>query len=168
MLDQYGDPFPGTGVSLISDLPGVLPGDGGAFTVDRRGSHRFSYEYSGTGGVTETLTVSRGVDSLSSSGVAATVYWAADAGPHDDGPARPVLTGDVTRRHIVVDGGEGPVLLEYDDNDRFNLSGDPVSLAVFQSVLADELKLASPDVNLEWSNYRAGNAGRVTEYNLIP
>ena len=60
MLDQYGDPFPGTRVSLISDLPGVLPGDGGAFTVDRRGSHRFSYEYSGPGGVTETLTVSHG------------------------------------------------------------------------------------------------------------
>ena len=169
VLDQYGDPFLGTRVSLISDLPGVLPGDGGAFTVDRRGSHRFSYEYSGTGGVTETLTVSHGVDSLSSSGVTATVYWAADAGPHDDGPARPVLTGDVTRRHIVVDdveGGVTPVLLEYDGNDRFNVAGDPVSLAVFESVLADELKLEDPDAELEWSNYRAGNAGRVTEYNL--
>ena len=134
--------------------------------MDRRGSHRFSYEYSGSGGVTETLSASHGVDSLNSSGVTATVYWAADAAPDDDDGPRAVLTGDIRRRHIVVDDGEGPVLLEYDDNDRFNLSGDPVSLAVFQSVLADELKLASPDVNLEWSNYRAGSTARVTEYNL--
>ena len=170
VLDQYGDPFPGTRVSLSSSLERVLPGDGQAFTVDRRGSHRFSYDYGGPGGVVETLTVSYGVDRLSSSG-AATVYWAADAGPDDDGLARPVLAGDVRRRHIVVDdieSGVTPVLLEYDDNDRFNVAGEPVSLAVFESVLADELKLESPDAYLEWSNYRAGSAARVTEYNLIP
>ena len=170
VLDQYGDPFPGTRVSLSSSLERVFPGDGQAFTVDRRGSHRFSYDYGGRGGVVETLTVRHGVDRLSSSG-AATVYWADDAGPHDDGPARPVLTGDIRRRHIVVDdieSGVTPVLLEYDGNDRFNVSGDPVSLAVFESVLADELKLESPDADLEWSNYRAGSAARVTEYNLIP
>ncbi len=169
VLDQYGDFFPGTRVRLSSSLPGVLPGGGGAFAVSRRGSYRFAYEYSGPGGVTETLTVSHGVDSLTSSGVAATVYWAADAGPHDDDLARPVLTGDVGRRHIVVDDGEPgvtPVLLEYDGNDRFNLSGDPVSLAVFQSVLAEELKSASPDARLEWSNYRPGNDARVTEFSL--
>ena len=171
VLDQYGDPFQGTRVSLSSSLPGVLPGGGGAFDVGRRGSHRFSYEYSGPGGVTETLTVSHGVDSLSPSRVDATVYWAADAGPQNDDPPRPVLTGDVRRRHIVVDdfeSGVTPVVLEYDDNDRFNVSGDPVSLAVFESVLADELKLENPDAELEWSGYRPGNASRVTEYNLFP
>ena len=72
------------------------------------------------------------------------MYWAADAGPDDDDLARPVLAGDISRRHIVVDDAEPdvtPVLLEYDDNDRFNVAGEPVSLAVFESVLADELKL---------------------------
>ena len=169
VLDQYGDPFPGTRVSLSSSLQGVFPGDGQAFTVDRRGSRRFSYDYGGPGGVTETLSVFHGVANLTLSEVTETVYWADDAGPDDDGPARPVLAGDIRRRHIVVDdveSGVTPVLLEYDGNDRFNVAGDPVSLAVFESVLADELKLEDPDAELEWSNYRAGNAGRVTEYNL--
>ena len=131
VLDQYGDPFPGTRVSLSSSLPRVFPGGGQALTVDRRGSHRFSYDYGGPGGVMETLRVSHGVANLSSSGVTATVYWAADAGPDDDGLARPVLAGDIRRRHIVVDdieSGVTPVVLEYDGNDRFNVSGDPVSL----------------------------------------
>ena len=171
VLDQYGDPFPGARVSLASSLPGVSPGDGQSYAVGRRGSHRFSYEYLGQGGVPETLSVSHGVGTVSSSGVTATVYWAADAGPHDDGPARPVLTGNVTRRHIVVDdveSGVTPVLLEYDDNDRFNVAGDPVSLTVFESVLADELKPETPGAELEWSGYRPGNPGRIAEYNLLP
>ena len=169
VLDQYGDPLPGTRVSLSSSPPDQFPG--GVVPVDSRGSHRFSYEYQGSGGVTQQLSVSNGVNNLGSSGVTARVYWADDAGSHDDGASRQVLTGDVTRRHIVVDDiavGVTPVLLEYDDNDRFSVSGDPVSLTVFQSVLADELKPETPDAQLEWSNYRPGNAGRVTEYNLLP
>ena len=61
-----------------------------------------------------------------------------------------------------------PVLLEYDANDRFNVADEPVSLAIFESVLADELKLKDPDAQLEWSTYRAGSARSVAEYNLIP
>ena len=171
VLDQYGDPLSGTTISLSSSLTGVTPGDGRAFAADGRGSHRFSYEYLGTGGVTETLTARYGVGNTTAGSQTATVYWAADAGPHDDGPARPVLSGDVRRRHIVVDdveSGVSPVLLEYDANDRFNVSGDPVSLTVFESVLAEELQLETPDAELEWSGYRPGNPGRVTEYNLLP
>ena len=171
VLDQYGDPFPGARVSLSSNLDDVFPGGGRVFAVGRSGSQRFNYEYSGPGGVTETLSVSHGVDSVSLSGATATVYWAADAGPKDDDFARPVLAGDIRRRHIVVDDAEPgvtPVLLEYDGNDRFNVAGEPVSLAVFESVLADELKLENPDGQLEWSSYRAGSARSVAEYNLIP
>ena len=171
VLDQYGDTVLGTTVNLSSSVPRVIPGDGGVFPVDRRGSHRFTYEYLGSGGVAEILTARYGVGNTNAGSETATVYWAADAGPDDDGPARPVLSGDVTRRHIIVDdveSGVTPVLLEYDDNDRFNVSGDPVSFAVFQSVLADELKLETPDAELEWSGYRPGNPSRVAEYNLIP
>ena len=166
VLDQYGDPFPGTRVRLGSDLPGVFPGDGQAFAVDRSGSHRFSYEYAGRGAITETLSAFHGVDNLRPSSAAGTVHWAADA--DSDGDDRLVLTGDIRRRHIVVDESNGvPVVLEYDDNDRFNLSGDPVSLVVFQSALADELKRESPSVFLTWSGYRPGSAGRITEYDLV-
>ena len=172
VLDQYGDPFPGTRVSLVSDLPGVFPGDGQPFAVDRSGSHRFSYEYAGRGAITETLSAFYGVESLSLSSPPVTVHWAADA--DSDGDDRLVLTGDIRRRHIVVDESNSfdefnrvPVVLEYDDNDRFNLSGDPVSLVVFQSALADELKRESPSVLLTWSGYRPGSAGRITEYDLV-
>ena len=165
VLDQYGNPVPGVRVRLASNLPGVSPG-GSEFMVDGRGSHQFSYEYGGQAGVTETLTLHYGETSASNPGPTATVYWAADAGPHDDGTERPVLTGDVTRRHIVVDDGEGPVLLVYDHNDRFNLGAGPISLAVFETELAIALRRESPGVNLEWSNYRAGSDGRVTEYTL--
>ena len=165
VLDQYGSPFPGAKVGLSSNLPSEdVTLDGGAeFTVDGRGSHRFSYQYSGSGGETEILTASYGENSANEVGAIATVYWAADAGPSDDGP---VLAGDVRRRQVVVDDGDGPVLLVYDGNDRFNLRGAPITITVFEAELAIALRLGSGGLQLEWSNYRAGSDRRVTEYEL--
>ncbi|MDE0162663.1 MAG: hypothetical protein OXL98_13115, partial [Acidimicrobiaceae bacterium] len=165
VLDQYGDPYPGTKVQLATSgvSLGTVRLDTTAVAVDGRGSHRFAYQYRGQGGETETLSVSHGEDSVSSSGVAATVYWAADAGPAASGP---VLAGDVRRRQVVADDGDGPVLLAYDDNDRFNLNGSPATIAVFESELAEALRLGGPSRQLAWSNYRPGSDGRVTEYSL--
>ncbi len=165
VLDQYGDPYPGTRVQLATSGVSLrtVRLDTTAVAVDGRGSHRFAYQYRGQGGETETLSVSHGEDSVSSSGVAATVYWAADAGPAASGP---VLAGDVRRRQVVADDGDGPVLLAYDDNDRFNLNGSPATIAVFESELAEALRLGGPSRQLAWSNYRPGSDGRVTEYSL--
>ena len=99
-------------------------------------------------------------------GKTATVYWAVDAQSDDGDQTRPVLTGDVSRRHIVVDDENGPALLEYDDNDRFNLRREPTSLAAFEAELAIVLRQESPGVSLSWSNYKAGSTARVTEYRL--
>ena len=163
VLDQYGNPFPGAEAALASTgLTGTVILDTGASPVDGRGFRRFAYQYRGQGGETETLSVSHGVDSVSSSGVTATVYWTADAGPAGSGS---VLAGDVRRRQIVADDS-GPVLLVYDDNDRFNLSGSPTSMAVFEAVLAEALRRTSPGLSLSWSNYRPGSDRRVTEYSL--
>ncbi|MYJ11732.1 MAG: S-layer homology domain-containing protein [Gemmatimonadetes bacterium] len=164
VLDQYGDPFPGAKVQLASSgLTGTVTLDTGELEVDSRGSRRFAYQYRGPGGETETLSVSHGVDSISSSGVAATVYWATDAGPAGSGP---VLAGDVGRKQVVADDGSGPVLLAYDDNDRFNLGGAPATIAVFEAELAEALRRDDPGLNLTWSNYRPGSDRRVTEYEL--
>ena len=163
VLDQYGNPFPGARVSLASSLDGVSPGSG---TVNSRGSYRFAYRYGGEGGVTETLTPSYGATTASLTGTAVTVHWTADAGPNDDDAARTVLAGDIHRRHIVVNDGTGPVLLVYDNNDRFNLQGEPTSMAAFEAELAIALRRDSPGVTLEWSNYRPGSDRRVTEYDL--
>ena len=163
VLDQYGTPFPGAKVRLDSTLSGVTPGGGAEFTVDGRGSHGFSYRYSGQDGETETLSAYYGSDSAATVGETATVYWAADAGATDDGA---ILAGDVRRRQVVVDDGDGPVILVYDDNDRFNLGGEATSMAVFEAELAAALRRESPSLELAWSNYRAGSDRRVTEYTL--
>lgn len=165
VLDQYGDPFTDAKVSLKvsleSSLPGVFFVDGEEFKVNSRGSAAIPYQYSGEGGATGTLTAT--VGSLMEE---TTVYWAADAGPSSDGETLTVRAGDVRRRHIVVDDGDGPVLLVYDDNDRFDRRGVPTSMAAFEAELAIALRRTEPGVTLEWSNYRAGSDGRVTEYDL--
>ncbi len=168
VLDQYGNPFPGAKVRLAGTLSGsgTVTHGTAELTVDGRGSRRFAYQYRGQGGETETLTPSYGATTANLTGTTATVYWAADAGPNDDDEARAVLAGDIRRRHIVVNDGDGPVLLVYDDNDRFNLRGEPTSMAAFEAVLAAALRQDSPGVTLEWSNYRAGSDRRVTEYDL--
>ena len=158
VLDQYGNPISGARVSL---------NNGPEVTVDGRGSHRFPHRFSGPPeGETETLTVGYGANSANENSASATVHWAADAGPNDDGRDRDVLTGDVRRRHIVVDDGAGPVLLVYDDNDRFNMDGRPTSMAAFETALAAGLRAGSGSLQLEWSNYRPGSDRRVTEYEL--
>jgi len=92
------------------------------------------------------------------------VYWAADAGRGGRGD---VVAGDVRRRHIVVDDGTGPVLVVYDDNDRFNLHGSPATLSVFEAELADALARGGPTgLSLAWSRYQAGRDDPVSEYSL--
>ncbi len=168
VLDQYGDPYPGALVALASNLPGVAPDGGAPSAVGRSGSHRFTYRYSGSSGATETLTVSHGAvsDSLALSGVTATVHWMADAGIDDGGAARSVLGGAVRSKEIVVDGADGPVLLVYDSNDRFNLAAGPATIDAFEAALAAALGRDTPGVSLAWSNYVLGSDRRVTEYTL--
>ncbi len=172
VLDQYGAPYPpGAKVKLAST--GLSSGtsitlDTREFTVDGRGSRPFAYQYRGQGRETETLTPSYGTTSASNEGTtfAKTVYWAADAGP-SYATGGTVYAGDVRRRQIVADDGTGPVLLVYDDNDRFDLRGAPTTITVFEAVLAEALTRGSPTaLNLAWSNYRPGSDRRVTEYSL--
>ena len=160
VLDQYGLPFPRAMVNLNGGSPA---------TVDARGSHRFTHQYSGSGGQSQDLTVGYGVTSAGPGSATATVHWAVDGGPSSDGNVLSVLTGDVRRREIVVadnDNNSTPLLVVYDDNDRFNLRGEPTSIAVFEAVLAEALRRESPGLSLAWSNYRAGSDRRVTEYSL--
>ena len=161
VLDQYGSPFPGAMVRLRSSGAGVLLDSTGA--VDGRGSRPFSYRYSGAGRVTETLTADYGATSASGGTKTAVVHWTVDAGP--SGNNRTVLAGDAHRRHIVVEDS-GPVLLVYDDNDRFNLNGRPTTLAVFETEVAEALERDNLAWQLTWSNYGTDSARRVTEYNL--
>ena len=159
VLDQYGSPYPGARVDL---------NDGPDFIVDSRGSHRFTHEYSGSRGEAENLTAGYGVASADEGSETVTVYWVVDAGPNSDGKRRAVLTGDVRSREIVVEDDNGePLLLEYDDNDRFNLRGLPTTLTIFSAELGEAFNRDSPTgLQLSWSNYLAGSDGRITEYSL--
>lgn len=166
VLDQYGSPLPGTKVRLDSSLAGVSPGDGAEFTVDRNGSHRFTYRYLGAGAETETLTARYGATSADQGAERSTVYWTVDAGPNSGASARSVRTGDVRRGHVVVDGDRGPVLVAYDDNDRFDLNGSPVGFAVFEAELAEAIKRRDGSRSLTWSNYQPDRSGSATRFNL--
>ena len=162
VLDQYGAPLRGVKVKLASDNSNSSVTDQ-EFSVDSRGSHRFAYEYGGPGGETEILSASYGLDSADRSGVTATVYWAVDARPSGSGS---VLAGDVRRRQIVIDDGDGPVLVVYDDNDRFNLRGAPAAMAAFEAELAAALTMDSPGRELTWTGYSVGTARPVSEFTL--
>ena len=159
--DQYGSPFPGAMVRLQSSGAGVAYDNSG--TVDSRGSLQFTYSYSGTGRVRQTLTVGYGDGNTTDDSMTKTVYWTVDPGP--SGNDRNVLAGNVHRRQIVVDDG-GPVLLAYDENDRFDVRGVATTLAIFEAELAEALERDNPGRQLTWSNYQAGTNRPITEYNL--
>ena len=172
VLDQYGRPVQGAVVKLETDQSDSSLDDqeDQEFPVDRRGSRRFAYEYTGAGSETETLTPSYGLTSAGTSGATATVYWATDAGRSGRGD---VLAGDAASRQIVADADTNPndqvispVLVAYDGNDRFNLRGKPTTIAAFEAELAEALKLDDPDLELSWSNYQAGQNDPIAEYSL--
>ena len=164
VLDQYGSPIRDAVVKLETDLTTTSSLEGQEsreFAVDRRGSHRFTYEYTGLGGEAETLTASYGTTSASTAAPPKTVYWATDAGR--SGNAN-IVAGEVARRQIVVNA-TAPVMVEYDDNDRFNVRGEPTTITVFEAELADTLRRGNQDL-LTWSNYRTGQEDPVSEYSL--
>ena len=162
VLDQYGAPIPGSKVKLDTTLTTSSLVTDQEFSVDSRGSHRFSYEYTGPGGEIETLTPLYGTGSATRTGSDATVYWAVDAGRSGVGN---VVAGDVHRNQVVVTDADIPVMLVYDDNDRFNVRGSPVALSVFEAELADVLRRGDQPL-LTWSRYQAGRDDPVAEYSL--
>ncbi|MYH71130.1 MAG: S-layer homology domain-containing protein [Acidimicrobiia bacterium] len=166
VLDQYGSPIQNAVVKLETNLStssSLEDQEDEDFPVDRRGSHRFAYEYTGSGGEVETLTASYGSATANQSGGTATVYWAFDADRRGSGN---VVAGDIDRRQVVVNHAtDGPVMLVYDSNDRFNLRGLPTTLTVFETELAAQLR-RNNQVLLTWSDYRAGREDPVTEYSL--
>ena len=160
VLDQYGSPIPGTMVKVETDNDDSSLTDD-EFPVDRRGSYRFAYEYTGPGAEKETLTASYGSETADQPGGTATVYWADDAGRTG---SQNVVAGDVRRREIVVDD-DAPVMVVYDENDRFNVAGVPTTMAAFEARLAAALRVGNQDL-LTWSNYRVGQDDQITEYSL--
>lgn len=164
VLDQYGSPIQDAVVKLetnLSTTSSLEDQESEEFAVDRRGSHRFTYEYTGQGGEAETLTASYGQTSASTVGATKTLYWANDAGR--SGTAS-IVAGAVARRQIVVNAA-APVMVVYDENDRFNLRGVPATIAAFEDELADVLRRRN-QVPLTWSHYRVGHHEFVSEYSL--
>lgn len=164
VVDQYGSPIRDAVVKLETDLTttsSLEAQESREFPVDRRGSHRFTYEYTGLGGEAETLTASYGQTSASTVGATKTVYWATDAAR--SGTAN-IVAGAVASRQIVVNA-TAPVMVVYDDNDWFNVRGEPTTITVFEAELANTLRRGNQDL-LEWSNYRVGQSDPVSEYSL--
>ena len=148
--------------------------NGRQFTTGSDGTYTFGYTWSSTDGAVETLTARTAAitaangdalteDDADADNVATEmVNWAEEAGDTSTGtPA--VADGDVDANQIVVvvavDGTDTPMVLTYDDDDRFNISpadstdSGPASMAAFEKMLAGALEPGAGTVNVTWSNY---------------
>ena len=165
--DEYGEALSAAKVSLVSDQGTASSITTQSFTVGRDGVHRFSYNYSGGGGVVETLTATVDPDGDGSEGdLSATadrplkgyMFWAGLANRDGgDGTKYTILFGDTDRDEIIVDadrdadttnwpagGDTEPRVIEYDDNDRLDALGQQLragsaGVDAFERALAEFL-----------------------------
>ncbi len=180
LTDQFGDPVRNAAVTLTSSIgrtddttdtdgPSSLAASTGGtprmFTTGSDGSHTFGYTYSSTAGAVEVITAMHDPTPDDDTGTpvseTATVRWAQEAA--GNGATTAVVTGDVDANQIVVLVGSVPVVVTYDDDDRFNTqatnatpsvtSPQPASMADFEKALAAALEPGGSTVNLIWSNY---------------
>ncbi len=141
VLDQYGNPFRGTGLTATA-----TPSTRSALASDEQtvattvigGTARISYSNGQVtpAAITETVSVSDGTRSDSG-----TVYWAAlaTALTDDDGTDVNLLLADASTRHLVVNSGNAdpavPRAYPFGDDDTFTVDGTPLTLAQFLEVL---------------------------------
>ena len=164
VTDQYGQPFRGARVQLVSDS-GVFSYSG-PVTTGSSGTARIGYQHSGTTGSRETLTASI------TDGPTGTVdfLWAEDPTfgfeVTTSGGTYEVLAADPRRNEVVVDLGT-PAVVAYDGNDRFRLDGTIVSLSLFESVLANELDDEVSILLLGWSSRDPDDQADRTDWFLV-
>ena len=169
VTDQYGRPFRGASVTLVSETHAGSFSYSGPVTTGSSGTARIAYQHSGTGGTRETLTAS--VAGVSDS---VDVLWAVDPPPGSEvttsGGTYEVLAADPQRNEVVVDLGVGfgtPTVVVYDGNDRFRLDGTIVSLSLFESVLANELDDEVSILLLGWSSRDPDDQADRTNWFLV-
>ena len=169
--DEYGEALSAAEVSLSSDQDSASSISTQTFTIGRDGVHRFSYSYSGNGGVVETITATVDPDGNGSEGaLTATddrpltghMFWAELADRTSGGTKYTILFGDIDRNEIIVDANAGadgnawpgsntkPVTIEYDDNDRLDALGQAfregsAGVDAFERVLAQFLAKTPTD-----------------------
>jgi len=145
VADQYGQPFRGAKVQLAS-TSAFFSSSRSFVATGPSGTARITYQHSGTGGSTETLTASLADVGAGGPTGTADFLWASDPpiGSEEttSGATYEVLAADPQRNEVVVDLADGfgtPTVVVYDGDDRFRLDGRVVSLSLFESVLANEL-----------------------------
>ncbi|MYA85442.1 MAG: S-layer homology domain-containing protein [Acidimicrobiaceae bacterium] len=169
--DEYGEAISAAEVSLSSDQGSASSITTQTFTVGRDGVHRFSYNYSGSGGVVETLTATVDPDGDGTANqLTATndrpltghMFWAGLADRDSGGAKYTILFGDVDRNEIIVDANATadsgnwpgantePRVIEYDDNDRLDALGQQLragsaGVDAFERALAEFLAKTPTD-----------------------
>ena len=178
------------GASSLARTEGGAPRD---YTTGSDGTYTFAYTWTGNGGDVETLTAvydptpEDDDDAASSNNPditvnpLPTVRWAQSGGT--SGSNQQIVTGDVDANQIIVemnisdgvpDRGSVPMVVTYDDNDRFNIStgafsaATPKTMEEFEEQLAKWLATTDDTSNaaelVTWSNYdsRARNVSVFT------
>jgi len=167
--NEYGEALSAATARLESNRTTNLTAQ--RFTIGRDGVHRFSYSYSGNGGVVETITATVDPDGNGSEvDLTATddrpltghMFWAGLADRTSGGTKYTILFGDIDRNEIIVDANataDGvnwpgtntePVTIEYDDNDRLDALGQAfregsAGVDAFERVLAQFLAKTPTD-----------------------
>ena len=187
LVDQYGDPVRGAKVTLTSDigdhatdntedgassLAATTGGTATEFSTNSDGSYTFGYTYSSVVGDVESLTARYFNDPTPADGNSGdevtvvtdpdslvTVNWAQE-GDGTQAAAAAVVAGDVEANQIVVVVSDVPMIVTYDEDDRFNINAadenvdNPATMAEFEKVLAGFLATdGTADENVTWSNY---------------
>ena len=155
VIDVYGDPVSRQSVTLGCGATSR------AYTTNSDGNVRISQTWRGGAG-TQSICASAGGKNSGPSDF----HWLGSRTVGSSGNGT-VLAGDADRDEIVVQHGGEPVLLYYDDNDRYSTqSGGAVGLGAFEKALGADYKDGVNDLTLTWRYYDVRDPSDITEWSL--
>ena len=155
VVDMYGDPVSRQSVTLGCGASSR------AYTTNSDGNVRIPQTWRGGAGTQSICATAGGKNSGPSE-----FHWLDSRTVGSSGNGT-VLAGDADRDEVVVHHGGVPVLLYYDDNDRYSTqSGGAVGLSAFEKALGADFKDSVNDLTLTWRYYDVRDPSDITEWSL--
>ena len=155
VIDVYGDPVSRQSVQLGC---GATSRD---YTTNSDGNVRIPQTWREGAGTQSICAIAGGKNSGPSA-----FHWLGSRTVGSSGNGI-VLAGDADRDEVVVSHGGEPVLLYYDDNDRYSTqTGGAVGLGAFEKALGADYKDGDNNLTLTWRYYDVRDPSDITEWSL--